>query len=55
MSFKQNTRLAGLVGKHAFLSPSSYHWLNYDEDKLRQVYWTKQQSARGDKLHAFAQ
>lgn len=52
MSLKRNTRL---IGQHAFLSPSSYHWLDYDEEKLRRVYFQRQQAARGDKLHAFAQ
>lgn len=52
MSFNKNSRIIGL---HAFLSPSNYHWLDYDEDKLRRVYFQKQQSARGDKLHSFAQ
>lgn len=52
MSLKKNTNLIGL---HAFLSPSSYHWLDYDEDKLRRVFFDRQQASRGDKLHSFAQ
>lgn len=52
MSFIRNSKLIGL---HAFLSPSNYYWLDYDEDKLRRVYFQKQQAARGDKLHSFAQ
>lgn len=52
MPLNRNTEL---IGKHAFLSPSTYHWLDYDEDKLRRVYHQKQQTARGDKLHAYAQ
>ena len=52
MSLKRNTRL---IGQHAFLSPSSYHWLDYDEDKLRRVYFQRQQALRGDRLHSFAQ
>jgi hypothetical protein len=44
-----------LVGAHAFLSPSGYHWLNYDDDKLRHSFFQKKQAALGDKLHAFAQ
>jgi hypothetical protein len=51
MTFNRNTNLSG---KHAFLSPSTYHWLNYDEEKLRRVYFEKQQASLGDKLHAFA-
>lgn len=43
-----------LSGAHAFLSASKYHWLNYDEDKLR-VYWeTQKAAALGTQLHAFA-
>lgn len=52
MPLRKNTKLIGL---HAFLSPSNYHWLDYPEDKLARVYFQKQQAARGDKLHAFAQ
>lgn len=52
MSFNKNSRL---VGQHAFLSPSTYHWLDYDEDKLRATYFNKQQTKRGDELHAYAQ
>lgn len=43
-----------LKGKHSFLSPSSYHWVNYDEDKFRQVYANHQAALRGTRLHAFA-
>jgi len=43
-----------LVGEHAFLSASRYHWINYDDEKLDHV-WTAQQAAkRGTDLHAFA-
>lgn len=52
MSFKRNTNI---IGRHALLSPSNYHWLEYDADKLRRWYFQKQQAARGDKLHAYAQ
>ena len=52
MTFNKNSRL---VGQHAFLSPSTYHWLDYDEDKLRASYFNKQQTKRGDDLHAYAQ
>lgn len=43
-----------VTGQHAFLSPSTYHWLDYDEDKLRASYFAKKQSKRGDDLHALA-
>lgn len=52
MSFKKNMNI---IGKHSFLSPSNYHWLDYDEDKLRRVFFQKQQAKRGDELHAYAQ
>ena len=51
MLFNQHTNL---VGKHAFLSPSSYHWINYDEDKLDRAYEASVAAARGTKLHALA-
>lgn len=46
---------SNIIGKHAFLSPSNYHWLEYDDDKLARVYHAKQSALRGDRLHAFAQ
>lgn len=52
MSFNRHTRT---IGKHAFLSPSNYAWLEYDEDKLMRVYHAKQAAQRGDELHAYAQ
>ena len=41
--------------KHAFLSPSSPHWLNYDEQKVEARYYSFSASVRGTKLHKFAQ
>ena len=43
-----------LRGKHAFLSASQYHWLNYDEDRLTQVYFNAQAKEYGTRLHEFA-
>lgn len=43
-----------LEGKHAFLSPSNPHWLNYDRDKLILVYENMKAKQRGTELHAFA-
>lgn len=43
-----------LNGAHAFLSASKYHWLNYDEDKLRSWFMTQQAAALGTQLHDFA-
>lgn len=43
-----------LEGKHAFLSPSQYHWLKYDEDKLKKVYMNHMAAIQGTQLHDFA-
>lgn len=52
MSFNKNTNL---VGQHALLSPSNYAWLDYDPDRLIQVFHSTQQKRRGDDLHKLAQ
>lgn len=46
---------SNLEGKHAFLSPSKYHWINYDEEKLVKSYQTQMAAAQGTILHDFAQ
>lgn len=51
MNFNKHS---GLEGKHAFLSASKYHWVNYDEEKLINTYLTYQAAARGSELHEFA-
>lgn len=43
-----------LVGKHAFLSASQYHWLNYTDDKLVEKFFNNQAIERGTRLHALA-
>lgn len=43
-----------LEGKHAFLSASKYHWINYDEDKLLASYENYKASELGTRLHAYA-
>lgn len=43
-----------LVGQHAFLGASKYHWINYDEDKLVQAYLSSLAVQRGTELHDFA-
>lgn len=43
-----------LKGQHSFLSPSNYHWLNYSEEKLIEVYNNKLATERGTRLHEFA-
>jgi hypothetical protein len=49
-----NEHSSNLIGTHAFLSPSSNSWLNYDEDKLTRVYYAAQQARRGSELHELA-
>lgn len=44
----------GLKGKHAFLSPSNYSWLNYNDQKLEARYYTVMAAQRGSDLHALA-
>lgn len=48
------TRRSGLVEGHALLSPSGYHWLNYDDEKLDRVFSTAMAARHGTDLHALA-
>ena len=43
-----------LVNAHAFLSPSGYHWINYDPEKLERTFLKSQAVQRGTELHALA-
>lgn len=43
-----------LVGKHAFLGASKYHWLNDDEEKLISRYNIALAVERGTQLHDYA-
>lgn len=45
---------SNLVGQHAFLSASKYHWINYNDDKLADTYIRQQATQRGTVLHEFA-
>lgn len=45
---------SNLDGQHAFLSPSKYHWVNYDEQKLDAAYIAAMAAKRGTELHALA-
>jgi hypothetical protein len=47
-------RHSDLEGKHAFLSPSYYHWLNYTDEKLEARYASVTASRRGTDLHNLA-
>lgn len=52
MIFEQHDKLKG---KHAFLSPSQPHWLNYSDDQLYQRYISGYSQAMGTSLHALAE
>lgn len=45
---------SGLSGKHAFLSPSNYHWINYNEQKLTSRWYAASAAAYGTALHEYA-
>lgn len=51
MRFNDHTNL---IGQHAFLSASKYHWVNYDEEKIDRVYIAALAARRGTELHEFA-
>ncbi len=47
-------RHSELQGKHAFLSPSNYAWLNYTDQKLESRYYSVMAARRGSDIHALA-
>lgn len=47
-------RHSDLIGQHAFLGASKYHWINYDDDKLIQAYMNSLAVQRGTELHDLA-
>lgn len=51
MIFKQHS---DLIGKHALLSASKYHWINYDDEKLVESVDKAMTAARGTRLHTLA-
>ena len=51
MRFNQHS---DLQGKHAFLSPSNYHWVNYSDEQLETRYFAMTAAQRGTDLHALA-
>ena len=53
MTFKFN-RHTELEGRHSFLSPSKYHWVNYDDEKILSSYDKHMTAALGTRLHAWA-
>ena len=43
-----------LEGRHAFLSASQYHWLNYDDDKLVERWRSWKAAQEGTEIHDIA-
>lgn len=43
-----------LLNRHAFLSPSNYHWINYSDEKLEARFISAMAARRGSDLHALA-
>lgn len=43
-----------LIGQHAFLSASKYHWVNYTDSKIAEAYGKYLATQRGTVLHDFA-
>lgn len=43
-----------LVGQHAFLGASKYHWINYDISKLETTYLRHLAVLKGTEFHDFA-
>lgn len=52
MRFNSHSKLAGT---HALLSPSTYHWVNYDEQKIDASIYASFSARRGTQLHELAQ
>lgn len=51
MNFNKHSELVGL---HALLSASKYHWTNYSDEKLETYFISSMAAQRGTELHAFA-
>lgn len=51
MNFNKHSNL---VGQHAFVGASKYHWLNYSEEKMAESYSSFLATQRGTELHEFA-
>lgn len=43
-----------LDGQHAILGASKYSWVNYDDEKMIQVYHNMEAAKRGSELHELA-
>ncbi len=48
------TNHSNLVGQHSFLSPSKYHWVRYDNDKLTYAFYKHDAALKGTREHAWA-
>lgn len=44
-----------VANKHATLSPSKPHWVNYTDDHLDRVFYTQEQARLGTEKHELAQ
>lgn len=51
MIFNRHSELAG---RHAFLSASKHHWINYDDEKFERVYANQLAAMRGSQFHQLA-
>lgn len=51
MHFNRHSELHNL---HARLSPSKYHWINYTEERMEEVFFAAEAAARGTRLHDLA-
>lgn len=51
MNFNKHSNIEG---SHAFLGASKYHWINYDEEKLKLTYRKHLATLKGTELHNFA-
>lgn len=51
MNFNKHSNLEG---RHAFLSASKYHWINYSEEKVAESYSIHLAVMKGTILHDFA-
>lgn len=51
MNWNNHSKLAGA---HAFMGASKWQWINYDEDKITELYNSQQAVLRGTRLHELA-
>jgi hypothetical protein len=51
LRFKRHSHLEG---QHAFLSPSVYHWINYDDERLENRYKALRAALEGMEQHRYA-